>query len=161
MNRSRRKLFKLANGVVKQSGYVRGYFPELASHVGEWVSPSAKDVASGAGNHWGKLALLAALLGGGYYLYNKYKDKKTAEEKEDAENYDKMPRSVVAGPPVGRYDNYVWADDDDDSDYEYDTYDDDEYYDDEPDLNFVKRNSYKLFNAAAARVLKVKDYLRK
>ncbi len=156
---NKRKITKLANRIVKSSGYVRGYLPEMASHVGEWISPESKGVASFIGNNWGKLALLATLLGGGYYLYNKSNNKKAEEDKEDELNYSKVPSEAQTGnPTVGDYSDWYFDDEDENSDYDDETNDYfTEFRYDEP----IKMSHYKLFFNAAKRVKKVKDWLRK
>lgn len=155
------KAHRLANRIVKSSGYARGYFPEMASHFNDWVSPGSKGVASTIGNNLGTLALLATLLGGGYYLYNSFNKKKEEADKEDDENYSKVPKSVTTGNPTrGDYSNWFYDDEDDESDYDDETDDFSSFRYDAPDYE-IKNSHYKLFFNAAKRVNKIREWLHK
>ena len=88
------RLVRLVKPMMKRGGYVRGYIPELLSHVSPWVPESFGNMGRYAWDNKGTLALLGALAAGGYYLYNKTRDKKDKDEEDDEKNYSDIPETA-------------------------------------------------------------------
>lgn len=105
---------------IKQAGYVRGYFPELLDHMGSWTPGSAKTTGKFMWNNMGRLATLAALAAGGYYVYNKWRKGKEKKKTEDDKYYTQVPSSVKSDKKTSKkWDNYEWEDtESEDSDYD-------------------------------------------
>lgn len=105
---------------IKEAGYVRGYFPELAEHASKWVPGAVKSTGSFAWNNMGKLTLLAALAAGGYYLYNKNRKKNDKKKDDDDKYYSKVPQDSKSGKKSDKkWSLWDWSDDEDEgSDYD-------------------------------------------
>ena len=111
---------------IKRAGYVRGYFPELASHVGEWIPGGAKATGSFMWNNMGRLATLAALAAGGYAMWNKYKKDKKKKDDDDDKYYSEVPQEAKSDKkPNKKWNLWSWSDDEsEDSDYDDSTKED-------------------------------------
>lgn len=110
---------------IKNAGYVRGYFPELLDHMSSGVPATARTTGKFMWNNMGRLATLAALAAGGYYLYNRHRKGKQKKKTEDDVYYTNVPNEAKSDKKSDKkWDNYEWEDNEaEDSDYDDSTAD--------------------------------------